>query len=85
MFPLGHSHSSWDPLWEKKITQSRWITWPKSTNPQKTIILYSKETIIIGSLYLQLMDLANIPWAIEIIFMQEFPQDLKIISKVLLG
>jgi hypothetical protein len=39
-------------------------------------------TIIIGLLYLQLTDHVNVPWTVDIIFMQGVPWDLKIISRV---
>jgi hypothetical protein len=43
-------------------------------------------TLIIGLLYLQLTDHANVPWAVDIIiFMQGFPETLKLFQGFLQG
>jgi hypothetical protein len=43
-------------------------------------------TIIIGLLYLQLTDHANVPWAVDIIiFMQGFPETWKLFQGFLQG
>jgi hypothetical protein len=42
--------------------------------------------IIIGLLYLQLTDHANVPWAVDIVnFMQGFPETLKLFQGFLQG
>jgi hypothetical protein len=43
-------------------------------------------TVIIGLLYLQLTDHANVPWAVDIIiFMQGFPETWKLFQVFLQG
>jgi hypothetical protein len=71
--------------WKKNRFLNLLVKINRSTEKKYHSLLKTALTIIIGLLYLQLTDHANVPWAVDIFFMQGFPETWKLFQGFLQG